>query len=129
VQLANLLRLARMTMRDDYTAAARRLMRQAAAEVRAGGAVGFMSAVEFAVGPSFEIVLAGSDVAALKRAVFARFVPNKVVLYRTPEIVALAPFTKTQTARGGKATAYVCRNYVCNLPTGDAARVRELLTR
>ena len=129
VQLANLLRLSRMTARDDYAAAAQSLMRSAAAEVRAvpSAAPHFLSAVDFAVGPSFEIVLAGKDVAPLKRAVFAAFVPNKVVLYRSPEIVRIAPFTKMQTARGGKPTAYVCRNFVCNLPTGDACVVRELL--
>jgi uncharacterized protein YyaL (SSP411 family) len=130
VQLANLLRLSRMTARDDYAAAAQSLMRSATAEVRAApsAAPHFLSAVDFALGPSFEIVLAGKDVAPLKRAVFAAFVPNKVVLYRTPEIVRLAPFTKMQVARGGKPTAYVCRNYVCNLPTGDAGRVTELLS-
>ena len=129
VQLSNLLRLSRMTAREDLAAAARDLMRRSAAEVRAAplAAIGFLGAVDFAVGPSFEIVLAGADVAALKRAVFDSFVPNKVVLYRTPEIVRLVPFTKPQTARGGKGTAYVCRNYVCNLPTSDAAQVRELL--
>ena len=129
VQLSNLLRLSRMTARDDFAAAARELMRRSAAEVRASplAAVGFLGAADFAIGPSFEIVLAGTDVAALKRAVFAQYVPNKVVLYRTPEVVALAPFTKMQTARGGRGTAYVCRNFVCNLPTSDAAKVAELL--
>ncbi len=130
VQLANLLRLARMTARDDYAAAARELMGVAAAEVRAAplAAVHFLSGVDFALGPSFEIVLAGDDVAPLRRAVFSAFVPNKVVLTRTPALVSIAPFTKLQTARGGKATAYVCRNYVCNLPTGEAAVVAELLS-
>jgi uncharacterized protein YyaL (SSP411 family) len=127
VQLMNLLRLSRMTARDDYAAAARDLMRRSAGDVRGGGAFAFLSAVDFALGPSFEIVLAGDDVAPLKRAVFGSFVPNKVVLYRTPALPAIAPFTKTQTARRGKATAYVCRNFVCNLPTGDARKVAELL--
>ena len=89
----------------------------------------FLSGADFALGPSFEIVLAGRDVAPLKRAVFAAFVPNKVVLYRTPALVRIAPFTKLQTARGGKATAYICHNYVCNLPTGDAEKVKEMLAR
>jgi hypothetical protein len=106
-------------------------MRAAATDVRAApsAAVHFLSGVDFAIGPSFEIVLAGADVAPLRRAVFGSYVPNKVVLYRSPQLVPIAPFTKAQTARGGKATAYVCRNYVCNLPTGDAATVRELLAQ
>ncbi len=27
----------------------------------------------------------------------------------------------------GKATAFVCENFVCNLPTSDPAKLRELL--
>ena len=29
----------------------------------------------------------------------------------------------------GRATAYVCRDFVCRLPTTDPARLAELLTR
>ena len=81
-------------------------------------------AVDFVLGPSYEVVLAGKDVSALRRAVFAQFVPNKVVL-RAP--VNLAPYTKEQKPLRGRATAYVCTNYLCKLPVTDAAKVSELL--
>jgi uncharacterized protein YyaL (SSP411 family) len=86
-----------------------------------------MSAVDFLIGPSFEIVLAGSDVHLLQRAVFASFVPNKVVLRSEPNIARIAPFTKLQKAIRGKATAYVCTNQQCKLPTGDPSKVGEML--
>jgi hypothetical protein len=35
-----------------------------------------MSALDFLLGPSFEVVLAGSDIRPLQRAVFASFVPR-----------------------------------------------------
>jgi uncharacterized protein YyaL (SSP411 family) len=63
-------------------------------------------------------------VTALRRAVFAGFVPNKVVL-RAP--LKLAPYTEQQKPLRGRATAYVCTNYLCKLPTTDAAKVGELL--
>ena len=47
---------------------------------------------------------------ALRRAVFASFVPNKIVLHRPPgaaPIVKIAPYTEPQNVRGGKATAQV----------------------
>jgi uncharacterized protein len=73
--------------------------------------------------------LHGVDVA--RRAVFARFVPNKVVLHRPPgehpAIARIAPFTAQQKPLAKKATAYVCTNYLCKLPTTDAAKVAELL--
>ena len=49
---------------------------------------------------------------------------NKVVVFRpgdapNPAIGRLAPYTRTQKPLQGKATAYVCQNYVCNAPTTD----------
>jgi uncharacterized protein YyaL (SSP411 family) len=83
--------------------------------------------LDFSLGPSQEIVLAGRDVSVMRRAVFARFAPNKVVVYRppgdAPPIVKIAPYTEAQRAIGGKATAYVCTNYTCRLPITDAAEL------
>jgi hypothetical protein len=58
------------------------------------------------------------------QAIRRRFVPNKVLLLRprtssNPEIVRVAPFTSPQLPINGKATAYVCRNFACELPTND----------
>jgi uncharacterized protein YyaL (SSP411 family) len=88
----------------------------------------FLSAADFSAGPSYEVVIAGDpegeDTRAMLRALHQRFLPNAVVLLRetnaaSPEIVAVAPFTAAQGAVKGKATAYVCRDFVCNLPTND----------
>jgi hypothetical protein len=86
-----------------------------------------MSAVDFLIGPSFEIVLAGGDIHSLQRAVYASFVPNKVVLRSGADVARIAPFTKMQKAIRGKATAYICTNQQCKLPTSDAGKVAELL--
>jgi uncharacterized protein YyaL (SSP411 family) len=45
----------------------------------------------------------------------------------SPEIAKLAEFTKNQSSIGGKATAYVCLNYNCKLPTTDINKTLELL--
>jgi hypothetical protein len=58
--------------------------------------------------------------------VFAKFVPNKVVVHRPAgpsAITRIAPYTEEQRAIGEKATAYVCTNYMCKLPTTDPAKV------
>lgn len=53
------------------------------------------------------------------------FIPNKVILFRpggdAPPITELASFVENQKPRQGKATAYVCRNHRCRLPTTDPA--------
>jgi uncharacterized protein YyaL (SSP411 family) len=128
VQLMNLIRLARVTARDDYQKAADLLIRSVAddASLAPVASTQLLSALDFALGPSFEIVLTGKDVSALRRAVFAKFVPNKVVL-RAPAVAKIAPFTAEQKSLGGRATAYVCTNFLCKLPTTDAAKIGELL--
>jgi uncharacterized protein YyaL (SSP411 family) len=125
VQLMNLTRLAHITARDDYKKYADTLIRSVADEASLApvASTHLLSALDFVLGPSYEVVLAGKDVTAMRRAVFANFVPDKVLL--SPN--KLAPFTEMQKPIGRKATAYICTNYLCKLPTTDAGKVTELL--
>jgi uncharacterized protein YyaL (SSP411 family) len=129
VQLTNLVRLSRITANPRYEKAANDLLRTTTDEVSLipSASAHLMSGLDFMLGPSFEIVLAGTDVHALQRAVFATFVPNKVVLHCGVDIAAIAPFTKAQRAIGGEPTAYVCTNHMCRLPTHVPTNVRESL--
>ncbi|HEX6640166.1 MAG TPA: DUF255 domain-containing protein, partial [Thermoanaerobaculia bacterium] len=129
VQLLNLIRLARITADAKYETYANELLRGVADEVSLAPstATHLLSGLSFVLGPSLEIVLAGDDVRAMQRSVFAAFAPNKIVLRATPAIAAIAPFTEEQRAIGGKATAYVCTNYMCKLPTTDAKKISELI--
>ncbi len=84
-----------------------------------------MTALDFILGPTFEVVVAGArtgtDTRAMLEAVDRDFVPNKVVLLRATEdpesIGEIAGYTREQVPVGGAATAYVCRNFACDLPT------------
>jgi hypothetical protein len=94
-----------------------------------------MVAVNFGVGPSYEVVIVGEadaeDTQAMLAALRSEFVPNKVVLLRppgkSPEIIRLAEFVKYHGSINGQATAYVCLNYYCELPTTDIDKMLELL--
>jgi uncharacterized protein YyaL (SSP411 family) len=95
-----------------------------------------LSALDFQIGPSFEVVIAGdpeaSDTQQMVRDLQQAFVPNKVVLFRPagsqrPEIAELAAFTLAQRSVDGRATAYVCRDYACRLPVTDSGEMLELL--
>jgi uncharacterized protein YyaL (SSP411 family) len=60
------------------------------------------------------------------------FAPSKVVLFRradeaTADITHLAEFTKDLSSLNDKTTAYVCRNFLCELPTTEAHRMLALL--
>jgi hypothetical protein len=128
VAALNLLHLARMTGKTEYEAKAAQILQTFADVVSQAPAAhtSLMGALDFALGPSYEVVIVGKrqnqDTEALVNALKTRFIPNKVVLLRPneeeyPEITQYAEFTRDLTSLGGKATAYVCRNYQCDLPT------------
>ncbi len=97
-----------------------------------------MMAVEFGLGPSQEVVIAGDTDAADTRSMLKQlrrpFLPHTVVLFRpmdhkSPEITRIASYTDGQTSIDSKATAYVCRDYHCELPTTDPGKMLELLRK
>ncbi len=138
VAMLNLLRLNRITANTDLEAKAAAISRTFAGEVKQApsGHAELMSALDFGIGPSYEVVIAGNsqadDTKAMLRALRKQFVPNKVVILKPTElkdaeITRLAEFTKYQNSRDGKATAYVCLNYACKLPTTEINKMLELL--
>jgi hypothetical protein len=132
----NCLRLARLTGRSELEEAARRTLAAFGSAARAPAAhTLYLLALDFALGPSFEAVIAGdpaaADTRAMLRAFQARYLPHLVLAQRpegdAPAITALAPFTLEQRSRAGKATAYVCRNQACRAPTTDVAQALGFL--
>ena len=95
-----------------------------------------LTALEFAQGESYEIVIAGDpeqpDTQKMLDTIRGQYIPNKVILlkgtnHQSEEISRLAPFAKFHDSVGGKATAHVCINYNCKLPTTDTAQLLKLL--
>jgi uncharacterized protein YyaL (SSP411 family) len=138
VEMLNLLRLSRITANSDLEKKAAQIERAFSSQVKQAPAAytQFMSALDFGVGPSYELVIVGKshaeDTEAMLKVLRRQFIPNKVLLLRpaeekAPDITRIAVFTKGQLSLNGKATAYVCKNYVCNLPTTDISKMLELL--
>lgn len=138
VSMLNLLRLGRITANSNLEEKAAKIGRAFSSRIKQfpGAFTQLMVAVDFGIGPSYEVVIVGNsqaeDTKAMLNAVGRQFVPNKVVLLRptekeSPDVIRIAEFTKNQSSLGGKATAYVCLNYVCKLPTTDVNKMLELL--
>ncbi|MFH1754804.1 MAG: thioredoxin domain-containing protein, partial [Candidatus Latescibacterota bacterium] len=138
VMMLNLLRLARMTARIEYEEKAEQIGRAFQKNVSQSASIytQLLSAVDFGVGPSYEVVIVGArgsgDTGEMKQALAEAFVPNKVVLFKPSDGGAaaaerLSPFLEHQQAIDGKATAYVCVNFACEMPTTDINKMRELL--
>jgi hypothetical protein len=133
VAMQNLLRLSRLTGDAQLAAEAAALADHFAgiAQRAPAGVLHLLSGVLMAESPGREIVLAGerdSDAAsAMLAAVRRHYRPNDVLLWQEPAIERLAPFTKGQHAVDGRATAYVCENFHCNLPVTNTADLQRLL--
>jgi hypothetical protein len=138
ITMLNLIRLARLTGNPSLEQEARRIAQAFAGTVLVSPAyyTQFLSAVDFGFGPSFELVIVGrkgrKETEKMLETVENTFLPNKVVLFRptdeeNPEIIRKNSFLKELTEIEGKTTAYVCRNYHCNLPTTDPDKMLELL--
>ena len=95
-----------------------------------------MVALDFSLTKPKQIVIAGkpdaADAHAMLRAVRERFIPNKIVLFADGGegqafLGKHLEFIQSVQAKDGKATAFVCENYVCQLPTTNVDIVVKLL--
>ncbi len=138
VSMLNLLRLARITGNTEFESMSTAIGKMFSAKVVQfpPAYTQLLVAFDFALGPSYEVVIAGDlrkrDTKDMVNALRAVFVPNKVVLFRSPvetlpDIERIAPFLKSQSSSGGKATAYVCSNYSCQSPTNSISKMIALL--
>jgi uncharacterized protein YyaL (SSP411 family) len=135
----NLMRLSRFTGDMEYDRRGRAVMEAFGAQLaRAPMAhCALLCAVDFMLGPSFEIVISGQrgghDVETMAATLESVYQPNRVLLFRPANdagaVVRVAPFTKDQVPlEEGGATAYVCRNFACHRPTTDPAEMLRLLS-
>jgi len=85
-----------------------------------------LRALDFNLSPSREVALVGDDLDQLAAVVRERFRP-RLVLAGGPEGAAEPPLLAGRTAVDGKAAAYVCENFACQLPVTGAEELRKLL--
>jgi uncharacterized protein YyaL (SSP411 family) len=95
-----------------------------------------LNALEFMVGPSQEVVIAGDPALdatqAMVEVVRSRFLPNKVVLLHHTgsdgdRLIAISPFVKEMVSAGNQPTVYVCEQYACQAPIQDVGELKAVL--
>jgi uncharacterized protein YyaL (SSP411 family) len=127
VAALNLLRLGRMTGNPGLEEKADQLMRVFGSMVDdyPSAYTQFLHAVDFAVGPSQEVIVAAGldqeETRSMVEAIRRTFAPNRVLMLRREgeeggKLIALAPFMADLHSIDGKTTAYVCENYTCRKP-------------
>jgi uncharacterized protein YyaL (SSP411 family) len=76
----------------------------------------FLEAIDFQIGPSQEIAIAG-DPEQFLAVLRTRYLPRSVVAAGNARI----PLLKDRPLIEGKPTAYVCENYACKQPVTTPA--------
>lgn len=139
VHLMNLLRLAVLLDDAQRLAQAERLMRCFSERVRQSpfSSERLLAALDFYHRRPREIVLVAppdeSGLAQMQRALWCTYVPNKVVVIvrpgapRAESLSRRVRLAADKKALDGRATAYVCRDFVCKKPTTDVNEYVRLL--
>ncbi len=96
-----------------------------------------MVALDFSLAKPKQIVIAGkpnsADTRAMLDAVCENFIPDKILLLADGGsgqafLGRHLEFIQDVKMQGGKATAFVCEDYVCQLPTTDVQVLRKLIS-
>ena len=138
IELLNLIKLSRITGNVDLENKALELLKSFSEIIGKSpeSYTQFLSSFDFILGPSYEIVIVGDlhceSAKKILRAINNVFIPNKVVVFKTteilePEITSLAYYTRDMNMINNKPTIYVCSEYKCSIPTNDINKMLELL--
>ncbi len=134
-----LLKLGRLTMNQYFTEQGVKVLESFSQQLKQLPAFSteMLTALNFRLGPTQEIVIAGNadaaDTKQMLKLIRNKFLPNAVVLFHEQDntdsdIYRTIPFIKNQAAIDGKATAYVCENYVCNQPVNKIDDLDKILS-
>ena len=138
VAALNLMRLARMTGNTDLERRADKLAKAFSQDVATypTGYSQFLSALDFMVGPSLELVIAGEPdlqtTMDMVRVVHTMFLPNKVLLLRPQgdkgrRLSEVSPYAKELNPINGRPTVFICEQYTCKTPITKISDLEEVL--
>jgi uncharacterized protein YyaL (SSP411 family) len=130
-------RLAEFTGQKEYRDRADAILK-AFSGLLARGASNFskmLQAFQFDFYGPAEIFVVGprAESEGMLQALWETYLPNKVLVFaedsKVKELTALIPWAEGRSSQGGKPTAYVCKNYQCQLPTTDEDKLLELVLK
>ena len=138
VSALNLLRLAQITGEASLSERARKTIAAVSEQLGRFPAAmpQMLCALDASLDKPRQIVIAGPREApamqALLREIHARYLPNKLLLLADGAagqqwLGERLEFLKTVAPIKGEPAAYVCEDFVCQLPTSDVVKLRELL--
>ena len=132
VAMLNLLRIGRITADSNYEKKAENINQLFSTVISKypAGYTQFLIALDFAIGPSMEIIISGSDSLSFNTLIQEKFRPGKILLNISSEkdlITEMVPYLKKYLPLNNKTLVYVCENYICNLPADNIKALEKLL--
>jgi uncharacterized protein YyaL (SSP411 family) len=124
VMAMNLLRLGKI-IDVGFEAAADKLLEAATAKVEATPAsyMYLLCSLDYRIGPSYEVLIAGGQdpwqTRQILEALVRPYLPNKFLMFKTPNLVSLLPYTAAMNDIEGRTAIYICQNHACDLPLTD----------
>jgi uncharacterized protein YyaL (SSP411 family) len=138
VAALNLLRLSALTGDDTHRERALRIFAAFHDDLveRPTEYAEMLLALDFELDTSREVIVVrppGADAEAFLDVLRRSYLPNQVAVVVTQkeqggDAAELVPLIRNKVARGGRVTAYVCENRVCQLPTNDPTVFRKQLS-
>jgi hypothetical protein len=137
VELLNLIHIARLTEDPELEKMAVKMETSFSEDVERlpTGHTYFITAVDFEVGPSFEIVIVGKsgahDTLKMLNTIKNHYIPNKVIIFKDQDnpsdVNKIAESIGFKKSVDGMATAYICTAGSCKQPTTDVNEMLKIL--
>ncbi|MDX1982461.1 MAG: thioredoxin domain-containing protein [Bryobacteraceae bacterium] len=134
VAALNLLRLARITGRKDFQEAAEATLRYFAGRMNTApvSVPQMLVAFMFHAAKPRQIILAGAGAEELLAEARKRFLPNAITLWLDRDetrdrLAQWNPAVAEMRPQAGRAAAYVCENFTCQLPVTTVDEFAKLL--
>jgi len=131
----NLLRLARLTgdQRWEKKAEQQLLTFRPVLEEHPSGYTAFLQALQYALHPSQELILAGSlespELPEMRQVFYSEFRPYSAVLYQEGSLPDIIPWTKDYPLDQSHVTAYLCQDFTCQRPVQEIEEFKSLLEK
>ncbi len=88
----------------------------------------YLSGLDFAFGPSKEIVASGPDAPRMISKINKKYLPNTVTHVYSDDLVSTVSYIADMKP-GEETLVYVCSGFKCNLPTGQIEKVWEMIEK
>ncbi len=136
IAILNLLRIGRITGNSDYERKASQITKTFSAMIENSpqAFTQALAALDFAFGPSKEIIISGENdsrsTKEMLRVIREKYIPNKVIIFdsgQKDQMEIISPLLREYSSQDNQATVYICENYKCNLPVTTFEQLKVLL--